>query len=123
MKSGNERWSMDVRELLPKGRIVDLTHTLVPGKELYMLDVSRRNERSGEEGDIMSCVYLWSHVGTHVEAPLHFLASGSDTSWIAIDIFFGSAILVDFRRNEVNVLISLAIINSDCNINVGDRVM
>ena len=31
--------TIDVLKLLPKGRIVDLTHTLVPGKELYMLDM------------------------------------------------------------------------------------
>jgi arylformamidase len=114
---------MDVRELLQKGRIVDLTHTLIPGKELYMLDVSRRNERSGEEGDIMSCVYLWSHVGTHVEAPLHFLASGSDTSGLAIEKLFGPAIVLDFRRKEVNEPISLAEIKAAGDINVGDRVM
>ena len=114
---------MDVRKLLPNGRIVDLTHKMVPGKELYMLDVSRRNERSGEEGDIMSCVYLWSHVGTHVEAPLHFLASGCDTAGLAIENLFGPAIVLDFREKAVNEPISLEEIKAAGDIDSGDRVM
>ena len=64
---------MDYKVNIPKGRVVDLTHVLHPGQEQYTLEVSRRGERTEREGDIMSSVYMWSHVGTHVEAPLHFL--------------------------------------------------
>ena len=114
---------MDVRELLPKGRIVDLTHTMIPGKEQYMLDVSRHNERFGDEGDIMSSVYLWSHVGTHVEAPLHFKASGCDTAGLSIEQLFGPAIVLDFRRKAVNEPISLVEVKAEGEVEVGDRVM
>ncbi len=114
---------MKVQGLLPKGRIVDLTHTMMPGKEQYMLDVSRHNERFGDEGDIMSSVYLWSHVGTHVEAPLHFMASGSDTAGLSIEQLFGPAIVLDFRRKGVNEPISLAEVEAEGPIEVGDRVM
>ena len=93
---------------IPQGRVVDLTHTLYPYKEQYTLEVSRRNERHGAEGDIMCTLYMWSHVGTHVEAPLHFLTEGGDTASLPLDKLMGPAIVLDFRHKQVNEPISLA---------------
>ena len=114
---------MDINKLLPKGRIVDLTHRLVPGKEQYALDVGRHNERQGDRGDIMSTVYFWSHVGTHVEAPLHYLAKGSDTAGIPIEKLMGPAVVLDFRSKAVNEAITLEDVKNAAKIEVGDRVM
>jgi arylformamidase len=110
-------------EAVPTGRIVDLTHVMLPGKEQYTLEVSRRNERHGPEGDIMSTVYLWSHVGTHVEAPLHFLAAGGDTASIEIGRLMGPAIVLDFRAKGVNEPISRAEIEAAGEVRLGDRVL
>ena len=114
---------MDLQQLLPKGRVVDLTHTLYPGREQYALDIGRHNERHGDEGDIMSTVYFWSHVGTHVEAPLHFRAKGGDTAAIPIEKMMGPAIVLDFRKKEVNEAITLEDVKAAGDIQVGDRVM
>jgi len=114
---------MDLTQLMPKGRIVDLTHRLQPGSEQYALDIGRHNERHGDEGDIMSTVYLWSHVGTHVEAPLHYLSKGSDTAGIPIEKLYGPAIVLDFRKKEVNDAITLSEVKAAGDIQVGDRVM
>ena len=114
---------MNNQTSIPKGRIVDLTHVLYPYKEQYTLEVSRRNERHGAEGDIMSTVYLWSHVGTHVEAPLHFLTDGGDTASIAIERLFGTAIVLDFRHKAVNEAITLDEIKAAGDIQIGDRVL
>lgn len=108
---------------VPRGRVVDLTHVMLPGKEQYTLEVSRRNERPGEEGDIMSAVYMWSHVGTHVEAPLHFLSSGGDTASIEIDRLMGPAVVLDFRHKEVNEPIGKEELQRAGDIQVGDRVL
>jgi len=108
---------------IPRGRVVDLSHVLIPGEEQYTLEVSRRNERHGEEGDIMSTVYMWSHVGTHVEAPLHFLTDGGDTSSLSIESLMGPAIVVDFRHKEVNDPISLEEFQQAGDVQVGDRVL
>jgi arylformamidase len=114
---------MDVSRMIPQGRIVDLTHRLTPGKEQYALDVGRHNERHGEQGDIMSTVYFWSHVGTHVEAPLHFMASGADTAGISLDSLMGPAIVLDFRTKAVNEAITLEEVKAAGDIQAGDRVM
>ena len=119
----SQRSLEEIGQVLPTGRVVDLTHVLVPGKEQYTLEVSRRNERYGREGDVMSTVYIWSHVGTHVEAPLHFLADGGDTASIPIERLMGPAIVLDFCRKEVNEPISLAEIQSAGEITTGDRVL
>lgn len=108
---------------IPKGRIVDLTHKLLPGKEQYTLEVSRKNERHGPEGDIMCTVYFWSHVGTHVEAPLHFLADAADTAGIAIPALIGPAIVLDFRGKGVSEPITLADMQAAGDVQAGDRVL
>lgn len=108
---------------IPKGRIVDLTHVLHPYKEQYTLEVSRRNERHGAEGDIMCTLYMWSHVGTHVEAPLHFLTEGGDTASLKIEQLMGPAIVLDFRHKQVNEAITLADIQAAGEVQVGDRVL
>jgi arylformamidase len=114
---------MNTWNTIPKGRMVDLTHVLQPGKEQYTLEVARKNERHGPEGDIMSVVYMWSHVGTHVEAPLHFLADGADTASIALETLIGPAIVLDFRNKEVSEAITLEEMQAAGDIQVGDRVL
>lgn len=108
---------------VPAGRVVDLTHVMLPRKEQYTLEVSRRDDRQGPEGDIMSCVYLWSHVGTHVEAPLHFLSAGGDTASIEIDRLMGPAVVVDVRDKDVNEPITREELEARAEIEVGDRVL
>ncbi len=108
---------------IPKGRVVDLTHVLYPGKEQYTLEVARRDERMQREGDIMSTVYMWSHVGTHVEAPLHFLSDGGDAASLKIEQLMGPAIVLDFRNKGVNEAITLDEIKAAGDVQVGDRVL
>lgn len=108
---------------IPKGRIVDLTHTLYPYKEQYTLEVSRRDERQGAEGDIMCTLYMWSHVGTHVEAPLHFLTDGGDTASLSIEQLMGPALVLDFRDKGVSEPITLEDMQAAGNIEIGDRIL
>jgi arylformamidase len=107
---------------IPKGRIVDLTHKLIPFKEQYTLELAQRDKRAGAEGDIMSLVYMWSHVGTHVEAPLHFLADGGDTASIPIERMMGPAIVLDFRHMGVDEPISREEMQAAGDIQLGDWV-
>jgi arylformamidase len=112
-----------LRVTIPAGRVVDLSHVLYPGKEQYTLEVTHRGDRTEHEGDITSAVYMWSHVGTHVEAMLHFLSDGADTASLAIERLMGPAIVLDFRGKAVNEAISLEEMKAAGDIQVGDRVL
>ena len=109
--------------IIPKGRIVDLTHVLKPFEEQNTLEVSQRDFRAGPEGDIMCTIYLWSHVGTHVEAPLHFLANGGDTASLSVQQLMGPAVVLDFRGKGVSEPISLEEFKQAGDIQEGDRVL
>jgi arylformamidase len=110
-------------DILHKRRVIDLTHVLLPGEEQYELQVQPRVERAGETGDIMSNVFFWSHVGTHVEVPLHFYASGKDTAQLPLDLFMGPAVLLDFRHKQINEPITLEDIQRAGDIQVGEHVI
>jgi arylformamidase len=109
--------------LMHNKRVIDLTHVMIPGEEQYGLEVKQRNERHGPTGDIMSDVYLWSHVGTHVEVPLHFYTDGKDTSQLPLDVFMGPAIKLDFRHKEVNEAITLDDLQAAGDIGIGEHVI
>jgi arylformamidase len=66
---------------------------------------------------------MWSHVGTHVEAPLHFLANGADTASVELERLIGPAIVLDFRHKGVSEPISLQEMQAAGDIQMGDRVL
>ncbi len=104
-------------------RITELSHVMLPGQEQYGLELKLRSERKGPAGDIMHDVYMWSHVGTHVEVSLHFYAGGKDTSQIPLDAFFGPALRLDFRHKKINDPITIDDFKQAGDIEIGDRVM
>ena len=93
-----------------KKRIVDLSHTLLPGREEYRLEVKNKfvdeflpeYHRSKEDWYIMSEVIMWSHVGTHLEAPFHHLKEGKDVSEIPLSRLIGEATVLDFSHKKTN---------------------
>jgi arylformamidase len=104
-------------------RIIDLTHVMLPGEEQYVLEVKQRGVREGPTGDIMSDVFMWSHVGTHVEVPLHFYLDGKDTAALPLDLFMGPAIRLDFRHKQVNEPITLEDFQRAGDIQIGEHVI
>ncbi len=96
--------------MMKKKRIVDLSHTLLPGEEEYKLEVKNRfveeflPEYSRPKGSwyIMSEVTMWSHVGTHLEAPFHCLREGKDISEIPLSRLIGEAVVLDFFHKKTN---------------------
>jgi arylformamidase len=104
-------------------RIVDLSHVLRPGEEQYTLIIEQRGERRGREGDVMSEVRFLSHVGTHAEAPLHFLANGPDIASIPLDAFIGPAVVLDLRHKGTNEPIDVQDLQQAGHVAIGDRVL
>lgn len=92
-----------------KYRVLELTHLLIPDQEEYKLEVRNRfveellpeYERPDGAWYIMSEIDMWSHVGTHMEAPYHYLKDGSDCSKIPLNRVVGSCILLDFTDKDI----------------------
>ena len=105
-------------------RIIDLTHTMLPGEEQYTVEIKQRGQvRTTPTGDIMHDLSMWSHSGTHVEVSLHFYSGGKDTADFAPDTFVGSAIRLDFRHKDVNEPITLQEFQAAGDIRPGDIVI
>jgi arylformamidase len=99
-------------------RPVELSHTLHPGKEEYRLDVTNRyveefdpfyaGKRRDDAWYIMSEVVSWSHVGTHMESPFHYLKDGPDLTGIPLEQVVGECVLVNFTDKKVGEAITEA---------------
>lgn len=89
---------MDNRFNLSGYRIVDLSKWLYPGKEDRRLDV--RRYISKPMNDYHSEMDLMSHLGTHVEAPLHFNESWKDILDIPVEKYMGRAVLLNLKDIE-----------------------
>ena len=73
-------------------------------------------------GDAMNdtSIHMSIHTGTHIDAPLHFVANGKSVDQLPIEGFIGSALVLDLPEAQV---IDAKILNS-CNIHAQtDRVL
>jgi arylformamidase len=87
-------------------RVVELSHSLLPGEEEYELQVQNRlveellpdyaGLRPPGADYIISEVSLWSHVGTHMEAPFHYLGDGADIAAVPLERVAGECTLLLF---------------------------
>jgi arylformamidase len=85
-------------------RVIELSHRLRPDEEEYGLHVRNRfveellPDYAGlrpEGADyIISEVFLWSHVGTHMEAPFHYFKDGVDVADLPLERVAGEAALL-----------------------------
>ena len=108
---------------VPTGRIVDLSHPLLPGKERYTVEIAHRRDRTTPTTKMQDAIYMRSHAGTHVEAPLHYWAEGADVSKLPLEAFVGTAIVLDFHEKGLREEISLDEIRAAGDVQVGDRVL
>jgi arylformamidase len=113
-------------------RIVELSHSLRPGREEYQLQVDNRYveellpeyERPPDAWYIMSEVHMWSHVGTHMESPFHYLKEGQDVAQIPLERVVGEGIVIDFTDKGVGDPITRAELQErGADIHQGDIVL
>jgi arylformamidase len=113
------------------GRIVDLSQLILSGQEEYRYDVkvSQVPEMvpgyQTPEGQwyVMTEVTLWSHVGTHIEAPRHYIENGPDVADLPLEKLMGPAVILDLRHKDVNEEISIADLQTAGDIQPGDMVI
>ena len=87
------------RELSPEGWI-DVTATLDPAKTpVYEGDAPMKFDflKDMRKGDVLTLsVYsLGAHSGTHIDAPMHFIANGAPIDQVALDRLIGVARVID----------------------------
>ena len=92
---------MGILEVLGKGRIVELNKVLEPGKETRRLEIRRFRIFAGE---FMHDIDSMSHIGTHAEAPSHFIPAlpegkeAPDISEFPPDAWWGEAIFINLAK-------------------------
>jgi arylformamidase len=87
-----------------KGRIVDLSHKLYPGKEEYRLELAThftdelypQYKRDPSVWYILQELHLSSHCGTHIEFPYHHNRNGMDAGTFPLERLIGDCLLLDF---------------------------
>jgi len=83
-------------------RIIDLTLPLSSGDRGVRIEPARRLETDGWNATTLS---LYSHCGTHIDAPVHFGVGTQTIDAIAVNNFIGPAWVVDVRPVEPRALI------------------
>lgn len=85
-------------------RFIDLTLSLSSRTPVYPGEpapVLTRTAEFAKEGYVSSKFEMGAHAGTHVDAPMHFLANGKPLSHFPIERFCGlTGVLVDVRGKK-----------------------
>ncbi|MHC4400707.1 MAG: cyclase family protein [Planctomycetota bacterium] len=95
--------------LLASCEVIDLSKRVEPGKATGPLGLGKRKYEikpfTFPPGELMTEVWMETHISTHVETPAHFVGprhgrKGLDVSEVPIESFFGEAVLVDLAGCE-----------------------
>jgi arylformamidase len=115
-----------------KGRIVDLSHVLFPGKEEYHLNLITHNtvdlypQYQVDDGVwyILQDIDMSSHCGTHIEFPYHHNRHGMDAATFPLERLIGDCVLLRFRHKKMGDAITLAELKEyDGAIRSGDMLL
>ena len=85
-------------------RVIDLTLPLASGERGIKIEQIRRIETDGWNASTLS---LYSHCGTHMDAPLHFGVGTDSIDILPVDKLIGPAWVVDVRPVEPRALIEV----------------
>lgn len=85
-------------------RVVDLTLPLSPGDRGVKIEQIRRFETDGWNATTLS---LYSHCGTHMDAPIHFGVDTDSIDTLCVDKLIGPAWVVDVRPIAPRALIEV----------------
>ena len=84
-------------------KLIDLSHPLFDGMPVYPGAESPHFETVatvGQDGYAEKRITLFSHTGTHLDAPSHILARGLSLDRLPVDHFAGSASVLDFSSDS-----------------------
>ncbi len=101
--------------LLARGRFVDLSHQLYPGREEYPLELETHDttelypqyRKDPDVWYILQTIHVSSHCGTHIEFPYHHNRSGLDAGSFPLERLITPALLLDFRHKKPDEPVTL----------------
>jgi arylformamidase len=114
------------------GRLVDLSHSLLPGQEEYHLELDThftdqlypQYKRSPDTWYILQDIRMSSHCGTHIEFPYHHKKDGMDAERFPLDRLVGDCVLLDFRHKQPGDTVTLQeLLPLAPKIHAGDMVL
>jgi len=73
------------------------------------------------DGTFMNWVETETHVGTHVECPLHYLENGKDVASLPLETFMGEAVAVNLRTKRAQPITPMDL--GDAGVRKGDIVL
>lgn len=85
-------------------RVIDLTLPLASGERGVKIEQARRFETDGWNTTTLS---LYSHCGTHMDAPIHFGVGADTIDTLSVDKLIGPARVVDVRPIGPRALIEV----------------
>ena len=91
-------------------KIIDLTLVIEHGTRGYEVNpvcFFNQYQTIQEDGYNLMQVILNSHVGTHIDAPYHFLDDGLKLDEIPLERFMGEAVIIDCSYKKAKELITL----------------
>ncbi len=86
---------MEVKGIVDLSRPIGMDMPLWPGTPPPVLTVRKTHEKGGYEEREFT---ITSHIGTHVDAPVHMLPGAPRLGDLPLDRFAGSACVVDWRN-------------------------
>jgi kynurenine formamidase len=89
-------------------RYIDLTHRIEPGMVVFPGDPQpefREIMTLGKDICTVQSIKFNNHIGTHLDAPSHFVDNGMTVDQIPLDTLMGKAIILDFTDKGENGLI------------------
>ena len=102
-------------------KIIDLTQTMKPGMRGYQKDIAMTKSRDGWNASTLT---LYSHAGTHMDAPLHFLKGGNTIENLDLEKCVGPVKIIDLRPVNPRELITVERLGDAAgNLDEGDRII
>ncbi len=86
---------------------VDLTHPITPNMPVYPgtePPVFTSGCSIEEAGFLEKKITLYSHTGTHIDAPAHLIKGHSTLDMLAIDHFYGPALMLNFNHLKAKTI-------------------
>lgn len=102
-------------------RIVDISLTFADGMRGVQME---QNTTIAKEGFNTTMLHLYSHAGTHMDAPRHFLQEGNTIDNVLLEKCIGPALVIDLSHAEPNSILQPSDLDHCANkIHKGSRLL